>query len=732
MGRFRREREQSSKFRWKSLIFWPFTLSRYIGSMGGAWYTRLFLRLSSLGLFLGIAFGTPLLIFYGAMAQGYDLDEVVEMPERTIVYDARKDEFMQLHGENRSIVAYDEVAPVFVDALVAREDERFFKHGGVDLLGIARATLRNIKDRKFTQGGSTLTMQLARNSFSLGGDTLHRKLLEIAVAIRIENRFSKEEVLQHYMNRIFWGQNIRGVEMASQAYFSKSASELDTSEAAMLAGIIRGPNYFSPFKSMERATAERDDTLDRMVAAEKLTQAAASEIKAQPLKVDPQGRRKSRDSYAEASLRKELDLILEQEKITLGGLQVFTTLDMKLQKEAERSLGARLDRWEKSKAYKHQTKAEFDALQKKNPDAAPQYLQGAVVAIDNQSGAIRVLVGGRDASDSEFDRARKAQRSVGSLFKPFVYATAFNKGLLPGSYVSDARVTREEYPDLPSGWSPANSDGKFGGFMPAYLALVRSRNTPAVRVGAYSGIDRIREMAGSAGFLGEIPNNYASFLGSFNATPMEVASAYTTFPNNGSRPRPYLIEEIRDRNGKTLYRSGVLPVPVYSQGATWVTAQILQGVTQAGGTASRTKELGFTAPSGGKTGTTKNYTNAWFAGFSSEITCCVWVGMDSQNQSIGSGAYGSTMALPVWVDVMKEAQSLGYPANEIGSNPPTEKCTVCRFSAKRATTGCQQATRAYPTELPLDLVPREVCTQHPGNPLDRNIGASPRRAVPAN
>lgn len=700
------------------VLLLPLTVSWRVGKVARGWFARLIITGATLASIVGAIIGVPGYLYYSVMAQRLDLTLVREMPERTVVVDCRGVELMQLHGEDRTLVSYDDVAPVFIDALLAREDTRFFDHGAVDWIAVARSIVRNLKDRSFTQGSSTLTMQLARNTFDLGGDNLHRKFLEVAVAQRIEREYSKQEILEHYMNRIFWGHQIRGVERASQVYFGKSASELELGEAAMLAGIIRGPNAFSPYRSMEKATRERDTTLSRMVATGKISEEVAKQAKERPLRVQARSENTRQENYAEAALRNELNGILEEKNIATGGLRVIATIDLALQRQSEASLERQLVEIESRPGYRHQTRADYLAgAHLAAADREPNYVQGAVVCMENHSGAVRAIVGGRNPNESEFDRAKRARRQVGSVFKPFVYATAFNKGLLPGSYVSDGAIERSEYDDLPANWSPSNSDGVFGGYLPAHQALVRSRNTPAIRVGAFSGLPRVRQMAERAGFLGEIPTRYSSFLGAFEATPLEVATAFTTFPNGGVRPRPFLIKEIRDRHGELLYHTGPLHIDVYSRGATWVTAQILQGVTKQGGTAAAVQQLGFTAPCGGKTGTTDGFTNAWFAGFTSHLSCCVWVGMDRQSESIANGAYGSRVAVPVWVDIMQKASELGYPSDTIGVEPELESCQVCRFSAKLATTGCRDRGCSYQTLLPKPLVPKASCKQHPGKDL---------------
>ncbi len=661
--------------------------------------------------------------FYALRSLRYDLDEVTVMPERTIILDRSGREMGRLHGENREVVPLSQVSPYFRKALLAREDARFYNHGAIDFKGLVRSTFQNIKRRRFAQGASTLTMQLARNSFNLSqGDQwyheLDRKFLEIAVSFRIENRYSKDEVLEHYINRIFWGHSMQGVEAASRAYFmtpdqsrGKKASELTLSEAAMLAGIIRGPNLFSPFKSIKRATRERDTVLGDMVKYELITQAEAELAKQEKLKVRPKHLRSSKNSYSMDAIRRDLDLILEEHNIELGGLTVITTIDPSLQQAAEKSVDQRLRAIEQMKGYRHQTRTTF---QRAYRDQAPSYLQGAAVVIENQTGRILSMVGGRSIDESQFNRALSAKRQIGSLFKPFLFMAAYEKGLLPDTWISDDRIKAGEIDNSPAGWNPRNSDGKYYEWVKTGDALVKSRNTSSIRVGDFAGMDHVIKTAQHAGFLNNIPNSPASYLGAWEATPKEVASAYTVFPNQGTRYRPYLIEEIKGANGKTLYLSGQLDVEGPKVGAAWSVSSVLQHVAKRGTASNISRKLGFTSPCGGKTGTTDDYQDAWFAGYTSSITAAIWVGLD-QPEKIINGGYGSKLAAPIWVDIMKKATSLGYPMSPFKPRSPSKVAELCRVSAKYATPLCRQEQMAYQARVPADLLPEKghTCPLHP-------------------
>lgn len=724
------------------LVFWPFLLLNHFTRN---WHPLLKWPARAFGS-AGLAAACFLLLLaavYYLRAVPYDLDKVSEMPARTLVY-ARdgKTELGRLHGDNRYLVRQSDVADDFKNALIAREDARFYKHWGIDLRSVTRAAVENIKRRRLAQGGSTLSIQLAENTW-FPPDTgkkkstlalIDQKLLEMALAWRIERKYDKPEILEHYMNRIFWGHSIRGVESASRTYFEKPASKLTLSEAAMLAGIIRGPNAFSPFRDIEAATHERDVTLGRMVKYGRITQAQADEAKKQPLKVRPERRRVVQETYVMDAVRRELDRILEEENIQDGGLTVITTIDHTLQRAAELSMERNLLRVEKTPGYRHQTRKQWQRL----PDGRagePKYLQGACVVIENRSGAVLSVVGGRDAGESKYNRAIQAERQIGSIFKPFVYLTAFNRGLLPKTWIPDGRIRPGEIRGAPRSWSPANSDGRYGGYITAEDALVRSRNTSSVRVGNYAGLDAVNETAFDVGFIQGIPKTPSSFLGSWEATPWQVASAYTVFPNNGEWYRPYIIQEIRNAKGERVYPgkgdSGKLVVSAAEPGATWCVSNTLRQVVERG-TGRKVRALGYRSPCAGKTGTTDNYKDAWFAGYTGTLTCAVWVGLDTPKKIINRG-YGSTLAAPVWVDVMQTADRLGY-ATPSFKPLRLRTASVCRWSAKRATRGCAASGSAYTAEVPADMLPGEhdYCTVHPlrALPPGRGTRRPPPRAVP--
>jgi penicillin-binding protein 1A len=595
---------------------------------------------------------------YSVWASRLDLARVQQIRERSTVFDRDGKPYGRLAGdENRLVVPLAKVSPLFIKALLAREDSRFYKHLGVDPIGILRAALRNLVSRSAAQGASTLTQQLARNSFPLGGKNLHRKLLEAFVAVRIERNFSKHEILEHYMNRIYLGAGVYGVETASQAYFNKHAFELSLGEAALLAGIIRGPSRFSPYANYEGALRERDTVLERMNKLEFITPAEAAKARETPIVLNTKRRLAVQENYAMDAVVRELGKVLSEDQLGESGLRIYTSLDPVLQEAAQNGLNAHLTKIEALPKYSHPRKVEF-TKEAREAELEPAYLQGAVVVLDNRSAAIRALVGGREYLDSRFNRALLAERPIGSTFKPFVYLAAFGRGMSPQTMLTDGPIQRGEVRSNPN-WSPQNSDGTFKGSMSAEEGLIQSRNTVTVRVGESAGLQEVARVAASVG-LDKMPKKPSAYLGAFEASLLRVTNAYTVLASGGRLRQPFLIERVLDSDGTVLYRAPSASKPVLQPGPCAMLTNVLTKVLEKG-TAASARSNGFRKPAAGKTGTTDDYKDAWFVGYTSTLTAGVWVGFDKPQRTIAQG-YGATMALPVWIEVMNAAAENRYPA----------------------------------------------------------------------
>jgi penicillin-binding protein 1A len=671
-------------------------------------------KIALLGLILAGA--VSILLFYAGWAATFDMKKVGQMPERNTVFDVDGKIYSRLAGANRLKVSLNEISPQFVDALLAREDTRFYQHPGVDWHGVIRALVRDVLSRSAKEGASSITQQLARNSLPLGGRTLHRKMLEAMVALRIEGTFTKQQILELYINRIYFGSGCYGVETASQAYFGKNASKLNLSEAALLAGLIRSPNRFSPLKNPDGAAAQRDAVLARMVELKKISSAQAEQARQARINTHSKRLLQIQENYAMDAVQRDLNVILTQDQIDNGGLYIYTTLDPAVQNAAQQALETQLTKIEHQSNFHHPLKANYQPPQE-GEDSSMPYLEGAVVAIDNASGGIRGLVGGRDYSQSKFNRAlAPTNRQVGSAFKPFVYALAFTNGLLPGAAISDGPIQPGEIEGA-GNWMPGNSDGTYGGIQPCSNGLIQSRNTMSVRVGQFAGLDTVQKVAMNLNLSENIPHGPAIYIGSFETNLRALTAAYSVFPNAGIRKQSYIIERIDDQDHNPIYRAAHISVPALDPGAAWMTSELMEQVLTRG-TAASSRSLGFKLPAAGKTGTTNDYRDAWFVGYTSTLTCGVWVGFDQPATIIPHG-YGAALALPVWTQVMNKAAQR-YPPQPLQPTMPMQHAMVCSISNHLATTGCQAAGTAYEIDLPADRVPTAACEVHGGDQMFAN------------
>jgi penicillin-binding protein 1A len=417
------------------------------------------------------------------------------------------------------------------------------------------------------------------------------------------------------------------------------------------------------------------------------------------------------ENYAMDAVQRHLNQLLTQDQIDNGGLSIYTTLDPTVQNSAQDALEKQLTKIEHQSNFHHPLKADYKPPENGEGDSAMPYLEGAVVVIDNASGGIRALVGGRDYAQSKFNRAlAPANRQVGSAFKPFVYTIAFSHGLLPSTAISDGPIQPGEI-DGAGNWSPANSDGTYGGTMLCSYGLIHSRNTMSVRVGQFAGLDAVQKVANDLGISQNVPHGPAIYIGSFETDLKDLTAAYSIFPNAGVRKQAYIIERIDNQQHKPIYRSAHILTPALDPGAAWMTSRVMEEVLTEG-TAASARSLGFKLPAAGKTGTTNDYKDAWFLGYTSTLTCGVWVGFDQPTTIIPRG-YGAALALPVWVQVMNKAAQ-HYPAEPLQPTMPLQHTTVCSISNQLATTGCMGAGTAYDIDLPVDKVPNAACQVHGG------------------
>lgn len=667
---------------------------------------------------IGLAFAAFLFIYpkyreYQRVADSFDLAELDNIPAISEVFDYAGMRYSKLEGQVRYVVPLSQISPNFINALLAREDSRFYKHRGVDLTGIARAAMRNVNAGNVKEGASTITQQLARNTFDLGDDRWRKKFVEALLALRIEKNLSKEKILEAYANRIYYGLGLYGVETASRACFGKSANELTLSEAAILAGLIRSPNRLTPLGDSRTALAERDQVLGRMEELKMITPEEAKAARAEPIPLTKILLPSTQENYAMDAVMRDLAILLPKDIIDRGGLKIYTTIDPRLQMIAEEAVESKLAQLESSKEWPHPTRVPVttaDPHANAEKPAESPYVQGALMAIDNETGGIRAIVGGRDFKESPYNRAWLAKRQVGSTFKPFVYAAAFSKGMGPGMLVDDSPIREGDIAGVTS-WSPRNSDGENEGLQPAALGLVRSRNTMTVRVGEFATRAEVRALALKAG-LEKVPDIPAIYLGAFETTLKDLTAAYTMFPNNGVRRQPYIIESIQDRYGKTIYKATRAELRCINPDVNYVMNELLRDVIRKG-TATAATSFGLTVPAAGKTGTTDDYKDAWFIGYTTRLTCGVWVGMD-RPERIADRGYGSKLALPIWVDFIQNASAWKYIAQNFTVPGNLQTVELCRTSGALATPECKFARTTYRAQLPQNMIPRNQCPDHTG------------------
>ncbi len=669
-------------------------------------------------------------------ASGLLLVYTVDLPQVEQLESYRPSAITQLyddHGrivgsfalQRRVIASYEDYPPVLRDALISIEDKNFYRHWGINVWRIMGAAYRDIRSGGRVQGASTLTMQLARNLFLSPDRSFHRKMQEALLAVQIERRFTKPQIFTLYANQIYLGHGVYGFEAAAQFYFSKPAKQLTLEEAALLAGLPKSPSYYSPILYPERALKRRNLVINSMLEDGKITAKVAAAARDTPVQLNLAHDPGSLAPYFVEEIRRYLEAKYGSDQVHEGGLRVYTSLDMDLQRVANQALldglaayerrrgwkdrlenvlagGATLENYQHAdwqdepqangyvhalvlavapgeatikfgryKASLYQSDVAWtkhkvaDALQpgdlvyvkvvSLSADGKARValeqdsgVQGALIAMDNVSGEIKAMAGGRDFNLSKFNRATQALRQVGSSFKPYVYTAAIDQGATPDDTVEDQPVVFE----AASGpYVPHNYDDKFEGVITLRRALAQSRNIPALKIADKLGMKTVIDYARRFGISSNLPPYLPVALGAAEITLLEQTAAYSVFPNDGVRIQPRYLTKVTDYEGRVLEEDfpEVRDV-VGARTARLMTAMLREVV--AHGTGARANSLGL--PLAGKTGTTNNFTDAWFMGFSPGLTCGTWIGYD-EKKSLGNGETGARAALPIWMDFMKAA-----------------------------------------------------------------------------
>jgi penicillin-binding protein 1A len=661
--------------------------------------------------------------------------------------------------QRRVVAGYDDFAPVLRDSLVSIEDKDFYRHSGINFWRIVGAAYRDVESAGKIQGASTLTMQLARNLFLSPDRSFHRKVQEAMLAIQIERRFTKPQIFALYANQIFLGHGVYGFEAASEFYFSKPARKLTLAEAALLAGLPKGPQVYSPINHPDRAIKRRNLVINAMLEDGKITAAQAEDARSSPLVLHLQHDPNSLAPYFVEEIRRYLENKYGADQVHEGGLKVYTSLDVDLQRAANQAVldglaayerrhgwkgslenvvaeGSTIDKfthpdWDDEpevNGYVHAlvtsagvgiatlkfgryaaalgqadvawTQGKIQNLLKAGDICYVRILalnangsarvgleqdsgaQGALMAIDNATGGIKAMVGGRDFSESKFDRATQALRQVGSSFKPYVYTTAIDRGASPNDTILDEPVTFE----TGSGpYSPHNYDEKFEGVITLRRALAQSRNIPALKLANKVGIKSVIEYAERFGITAKLPPYLPVALGSAEITLIEQTSAYSVFPNDGVRVTPRYITKVTDYEGRVLEEDYPEVKDVISARTARIMTSMLREVVLHG-TGVAAAKMPF--PVAGKTGTTNDFTDAWFVGFSPTMTCGVWIGFD-EKRSLGAKETGAHAALPIWMNFINTAMA-GKDPGQFQATPDIPVTVVQKVDTPDASPGADE------------------------------------------
>ncbi|MFN3927563.1 MAG: transglycosylase domain-containing protein [Pseudanabaenaceae cyanobacterium] len=573
--------------------------------------------------------------------------------ETSYIYDINGELIARVHGDvNREVVPLERMSPHLKRAVLAIEDAYFYNHKGIDPSGIVRALIVNFNAGTTLEGGSTLTQQLAKNLFLTSEKSLNRKVAEAVLAMRIEQVFTKDEILELYLNQVFWGRNTNGAETAAQEYFGKSAADLNLAEAAMLAGVIQAPTIFNPVDNFKTAKFRQGLVLDRML---ELGWAIPEEVKAAkdyPIKITRRGisYEPSRVPYVTQAVISELEEKFGKEVVQQGGLRIQTTIDLRLQRIAEEV-----------------AEEGHRDLQNQGVNAD----QIALVAVDPRTGYVKALVGGVGPyNKNQFNRAVQARRQLGSSFKPFVYYLAFeSKQYGPDSYIEDSPIS---IPDGNEMYVPRNYDGSFSGGMSIRQAMAVSRNIPAIRLGLAVGMENVVALCRKLGITTPMQPVPSLPLGAADMTPMEVAGAYAVFASGGYKSKTTLIAKVTDPNGNVVWDNSPKPELVLDPVAVAQLTDILRTVITSGtGTEAM---LSGGRPVAGKTGTTSDFRDAWFVGYTPQLSTAIWIGNDNY-APMSYGVTGGVYVAPIWRKFMERALA-GQPIEqfpvpqEITDQPP--------------------------------------------------------------
>lgn len=623
-------------------------------------------------------------ILLGAIA-GVFLAYTQEIPEvadlrnykpnlSTAIYDSGNTLISQLYTEQRTMVKIADVPLNLQNAIIAKEDPRFYQHSGFDFKGIIRAAFTNMLHRKVIEGASTITQQLARNIFLTREKTLTRKIKEALLALQIEKYYTKKEILELYCNQIYFGSGAYGVEAAARTYFGKHVNELNLQECAMLAALPQAPSQFTPYKNPDVAKEKRDVVLSRMAERGFITESERDFAIEQPIVL---GKLEVKNApYFVEYVRQQLEAKYGTNLIYNGGLRVQTTLDSALQDKAQ-------------KVFNDHIKNIQAKIEKAKGEPLDTPLQGALIAIDPQSGYIKALIGGIDFSQSEFNRAVQSRRQTGSAFKPFVYTAAVDKGFRASDVIMDSPIVFKN--DDGTDWKPENFTGKFLGPTILLNGLAFSKNVVTVKVLNKIGIKTVEAYARKLGVTSPMTDDLTLGLGSSSISLLEMVNAFCAFANGGMKVEPLSILTVKDDAGRVLEEYKPQLEEALQESTAYIITYMLENAVNRG-TGKVIRRMGYNAPCAGKTGTTNDFSDAWFIGFTPEIVVGIWVGFDTK-ETLGRNMTGGETAAPIWAEFMMNAYPYASEEFSVPDNIVFKK--VCIKSGLLASPACP-----YPVDAP--------------------------------
>ena len=563
--------------------------------------------------------------------------------ETTKIYSADGVILAELHQEeNRILIPLEKISDNLKKTVVAMEDTAFYEHHGINIKGLLRALWVDIKARSFVQGGSTLTQQLARNLFLYRQKKLVRKLAEIILAIQIERKYTKSEILEMYLNQVYWGHNAYGIESAAHLYFGKNALSLSTAEAAMLVGMLKGPELYSPLKNFTLSKKRQKLVLDRMAKLSILTPEQVEEAYEEKLQLIGRKKFRYKAPYFTIHIIEQLINMYGEVSTYTSGMKVYTTLDYHLQEQAEKVVQEAIDLGNRPYWIKGEKVPSLN------------YNEAALLALDPRTGYIKAMQGGADFSVSQFNRTLQSKRQPGSTFKPFVYLTALKKGFSPGTFIEDSTIT---FNTTEGPYAPHNYGEKFLGNIPMRKALERSINVVAIKLNDMVSPKAVVETARQLGITSPLMPILSLPLGAKEVTMVEITSVYGVFANNGIRVKPISILKIEDRDGIPLYKHRIRETRVYDKNLIAVLVEMMKGVVNYG----TGKGAKLPRPMAGKTGTTSDYKDAWFIGYVPQLVCATWVGNDDNTPM--RNVTGGWIPAIMWKNFMREALKKISPQN---------------------------------------------------------------------